>query len=152
MHARQVCADCHKTRHDSVGRIVFAAQEQRDRLNGILHPRIRARTRALVQRLEQRSVKLACYEAALLVENGLAEEYRPLVVVSLPAELQLGRMMERDGLSEQRARRRIEAQLPLSDKVALADHVIDNTGSLQQLLDRADEVLDRISRSCRHQP
>jgi len=135
---------------ERLGRLVFADAELRSRLNRLLHPRIRARARQLARALEQRGVTLACYEAALLVESGLAEQYRPLVVVAAPAELQLSRMMARDGLTREQARHRIAAQLPLPDKVALADHVIANTGSLQQLQDRADEILDRIAGSvCR---
>ncbi len=130
-----------------LGRLVFAEPELRDRLNSLLHPRIRARTRQLSQELEQRGVTLACYEAALLVENGLADEYRPLVVVAVPPQLQLRRMMTRDDLTEEQARHRIASQLPLSDKVAMADHVIDNAGSPDQLQERADEILEQITRS-----
>ena len=77
--------------------------------------------------LAAEGVTLACYEAALLVENGLMEAFRPLVVMSLPAEMQRARLMARDGIEETAAEQRLAAQLPLSEKVAVADFVIDNS-------------------------
>src|SRR5262249_45185646 len=87
---------------------------------------------------------LACYEAALLVENGLADAFRPLVVVSLPEELQVERAMARDAASEAEVKARIAAPLPLAEKVGVADYVIDATGDVASVERRADEVLDAI--------
>ena len=130
-----------------LGRIVFNDPAERARLNAILHPRIRDATMERARRLEEQGVTLACYEAALLVENGLADAFRPLVVVAAPRELQRRRIQERDGLSEREADARIDAQLPLAEKVAVADYVIDNTGSLDELVAAADRVLDAIRES-----
>lgn len=127
-----------------LGRIVFSDDRRRARLNVLLHPRIRAETQRRVEVLAERGVGLACYEAALLVENGLADEFRPLVVTSAPRAVQLSRLLARDGLPEAQAGERIGAQLPLADKVRLADHVIDTTGTLAETLARADGVLSEI--------
>jgi dephospho-CoA kinase len=127
-----------------LGAIVFADPQQRNRLNAIIHPRIAAATQARIAELAAAGVTLACYEAALLVENGLADAFRPLVVVSLPAELQRERMMARDGIDDAAAEQRLAAQLPLSEKVAVADFVIDNSGDREQLVARANQVLDEI--------
>jgi len=127
--------------------LVFADERKRHQLNAILHPRIGAETARRAQLLDEQGVRLACYDAPLLVENQLTEAFRPLVVVSLPAELQCARLQQRDGLDEAAAAQRIAAQLPLADKVAVADYVIDNSGSLEALLARADEVLDAIRAS-----
>ena len=127
-----------------LGRIVFNDPAERARINAILHPRIRDATMARAAELDAQGVRLACYEAALLVENGLADAFRPLVVVAAPRALQRRRIQERDGLSESEADARIGAQLPLEDKIAVADHVIDNTGSLDDVVAAADRVLDAI--------
>lgn len=87
---------------------------------------------------------LACYEAALIVENGVADAFRPLVVVSAPEATQVSRACARDGAAEDDVRARIRAQMPLAEKVKAADFVIENQGSLADLHRRTDEVLAAI--------
>jgi dephospho-CoA kinase len=127
-----------------LGELIFAAPEKRRALNAILHPRIGARSAERIAALEAAGEELACYEAALLVENGLSDAFRPLVVVAVPLVVQVARAMARDGSTEEQARARIAAQLPLAAKIAAADHVIDNAGELSTTARRADEVLDAI--------
>jgi dephospho-CoA kinase len=124
--------------------IVFTDEARRKRLNAILHPRIGALTAMRASELADRGEKAACYEAALLVENGLAEAFRPLVVVAVDEAVQIARAMERDRATFEEASARVRAQLPLAEKVKLADHVIDNSGSREATRARADEVLDLI--------
>lgn len=127
-----------------LGDRVFGDPEKRRALNAILHPRIGALGMERAEALAARGEKLACYEAALLVENGLADAFRPLVVVAVPEAVQLARAMARDGSTEAQARARIAAQRPLADKVAVADHVIDNAGSPEATARQADAVLAAI--------
>ncbi|MBW2529330.1 MAG: dephospho-CoA kinase [Deltaproteobacteria bacterium] len=124
--------------------VVFADGAARRQLEQLLHPRIRARAAERAAELGARGVTLGCYEAALLVERGLVDRYRPLVVAALPPSQQLARLMARDGLCEAEARQRIEAQLPLDDKVALADVVVDTAGSLADTARQADDALDAV--------
>jgi len=124
--------------------LVFSDPDRRSRLNAILHPRIGAASAAGVAELAARGETLACYEAALLVENGLADAFRPLVVVAVPEGEQVARAMARDRATEEQVRARIAAQLPLATKVAAADHVIDNGGSRAETERRTDEVLAEI--------
>lgn len=123
---------------------VFSDPEKRRALNHIVHPRIAALSAQRIQELDAAGEPLACYEAALLVENGLADAFRPLVVVIVPDETQVQRAMARDAATEAQVRARIEAQLPLSAKVAAADFVIDNGGDLAATERRVDEVLAAI--------
>ncbi len=127
-----------------LGELVFAAPDQRRALNAILHPRIGALSAQRITALDAAGEPLACYEAALLVENGLSDAFRPLVVVAVPLEVQVARAMARDGSTEDQARARVAAQLPLATKIAAADHVIDNAGSAAETERRADEVLEAI--------
>jgi dephospho-CoA kinase len=126
--------------------VVFSNPDQRRRLNAILHPLIQAASAAGLAELAARGELLACYEAALLVENGLADAFRPLVVVAVAEEAQVTRAMARDGATEEQARARIAAQLPLATKVAAADYVIDTTGPRADTARRVDEVLGEIRR------
>jgi dephospho-CoA kinase len=123
---------------------VFRDESARRRLNAILHPRIAARTAELAAEHAARGVPIACYEAALLVENGVADAFRPLVLVAAPEEEQVRRAMARDALSEGEARARVAAQMPLAAKRAVADHVIENDGDVAELERRTDRVLAAI--------
>jgi dephospho-CoA kinase len=124
--------------------LVFSDPDRRRRLNAIVHPLIGAASAARVAELTARGEPIACYEAALLVENGIADAFRPLVVVSVPEAVQVARAMARDAATEEQARARIASQLPLAAKVAAADHVIENGGSREETIRRTDEVLEAI--------
>lgn len=113
-------------------------------LNAIVLPRIAAQGLHEREELAAAGHDLACYDAALLVENGLADVMRPLVVVLAPVELQRARVLARDGLPAEQVDQRIAAQASNEHKRALADYVIDNTGSLDALYAEADRVLDAI--------
>lgn len=127
-----------------LGAIVFGDDEKRKTLNRILHPRIAGRTMQTAQELASRGEPLACYEAALLVENGAADTFRPLVVVVASEETQIARIIARDRLSEADARARISAQMPVKEKAAVADYVIDTGGTMDDTYRQADEVITKI--------
>ncbi len=127
-----------------VAAIVFADAKARAALNAIVHPRIGALTALRAAEIAARGEPLACYEAALIVENGLAEMFRPLVVVPAPVEPHGARAMSRDGATEAEARARIGSQMPLAKKAAVADIVLENTGTLAELAERADAMLARV--------
>jgi dephospho-CoA kinase len=111
-----------------LGAIVFADPEARRRLEAILHPRISELCDARAAALAAAGHKLAFYEASLLVETGRHRDFDGLVVVTASPEAQITRAMARDHLTRDQARARIDAQLPMADKVAVATHVIDNSG------------------------
>ncbi len=129
-----------------LARLVFGDPSARKRLEAITHPLVAI---TLTQNLEQLSAAgepLVCYEAPLLVETGRCEEFRPLVVVTAPEDVQVVRAMRRDGSDEAHVWSRLHSQAPLERKLHVADHVIDNGGSLADTIDRADAILDRICR------
>jgi len=125
---------------------VFGDADKTKALNAITHPRIGARSAEKTAELEARGEPLACYEAALLVENGLADAFRPLVVVAAPESVQIARAVARDTADEAAVRARISAQLPLAKKRDAADIVIDNDGTLETLRERTDLALDEVCR------
>jgi dephospho-CoA kinase len=113
----------------ALGARVFGDAAARARLNAITHPRIAQAAQEAVARHAAAGAPVVIYEAALIVENGLHRALDGLIVVSVPAEVQVARTMARDGLDEAAARARLAAQLPLADKLAVASHVVDNSGS-----------------------
>jgi dephospho-CoA kinase len=127
-----------------VADIVFHDASARAKLNAITHPRVAALSMQRAAELGARGEPLVGYEAALLVENGMYEMLRPLVVVSAPEDVQVARAVVRDTAKEDDVRARIRAQLPLAQKVAVADVVVENTGSLAELEARADDALDQV--------
>jgi dephospho-CoA kinase len=123
---------------------VFTDGEKRKALNAIVHPIVTMLTFKRSAELRDEGRPLACYEAALIVENGVADAFRPLVVVSAPEDAQVARACARDAAAEAEIMARIRAQMPVSEKLKAADFVVENTGSLADLARRTDEVLRAI--------
>jgi len=124
-----------------LGAIVFADRRRLDELNAIVHPRVREESKRLIRAcVDQGRHPMAVYDAALLIETGIYKEFDRLVVVACSRERQIERLRERDGMDVEQAESRIDAQAPLSEKVALADYVIETNGTVDQTLERADEV------------
>ncbi|NUO50084.1 MAG: dephospho-CoA kinase, partial [Polyangiaceae bacterium] len=124
----------------AVGARVFNDEAARKKLNGIVHPKVNALFLERFLALVERGEELVCYEVPLLVESGLAEGLRPVVVVAASEQVQIRRAMERDGLDEAAARARVRSQAPLEEKLKVADYVIENDGSKAEVLKRTDEV------------
>ena len=114
----------------ALGRRVFGDASARAALEGILHPLIAVESARQIQQAVAEGAPLVVYDAALLIESGRADMFRPLVVVSVRPQTQIDRIMRRDGLDEAGAQARLDAQMPVAGKAALADHVIDNEGDL----------------------
>lgn len=130
-----------------LGALVFADPEARRALERITHPRIAAAGQEAIARLVARGVDPVIYEAALIVENKLHSWMNGLIVVAVPPAVQLQRLMARDGLDEDAARARLAAQLPLADKIAVADHVIDNSGSLEATRAQVQALWARLGKA-----
>jgi len=125
---------------EKLGSIVFADPQARMRLQSITHPRIGRLSAQRLAALQQGEAPYVVYEAALLVETGAYKGLDALVVVAADEGLQVSRVMQRDGLSEEAARKRIAAQLPLAQKIEVADFVVHNDGSLRELEERTLEL------------
>jgi dephospho-CoA kinase len=126
-----------------LGSMIFLDPQKRGTLDnivqGILSDEIRSQLKKLVE-----SHPLVGLDAALIIEQGHQDEYRPLVVVAVSAEIQVKRIQERDGFTEEEARARLAAQLPMEEKVKFADHVIWNDGTKDELLQRALCILVKL--------
>jgi dephospho-CoA kinase len=115
-----------------LGKRVFADAHARARLNAIVHPAVRERSAARLAAEARKGAPIAVYDAALILENGLGGAMDALIVVAVPEDVQVERLVRRDGIDHEAALARIRAQMPLAEKVAAADWVIDNSGTLTE--------------------
>jgi dephospho-CoA kinase len=135
----------------ALGKIVFGDPARRKRLEALLHPPIIAeQDRRIAEAFARDPNAIVIVDAALMVESGGYKRFDYLVVVHCAPEIQLERLMARNGLSREEALRRIGAQMPQEEKIRLADLTIDTSGSLDETR-RATaavwEALLRLSRS-----
>jgi dephospho-CoA kinase len=121
-----------------LGAIVFSDEGRRAALNAITHPLIGRRSQELFESAAPDAIVV--YDMPLLVEGGLAALHDVVVVVDVPVETQLERLVARRGMSEADARARIAAQATREQRLAVADIVIDNSGPLEALDARVDRV------------
>jgi dephospho-CoA kinase len=128
----------------ALGQIIFADSSAKKRLEDITHPRIHARIAEELSQLAQEETPLALVSAALMVETGSYTLYEGMIVVTCPEEIQLQRLVARDGLSEADARARIDSQMPQSAKASLAELVIDNGGPLETTLGQVQDWLEEL--------
>ena len=128
-----------------LGQQVFADPKKLAQLNRITHPRIARAARREIRRHRAAGVPLVIYDAALLVEAGWHRKLDKVVVVSVPQKVQVERLAARDGVSRAAALQRVRSQLPLSAKLALADHVINNGGSLKQTQSQVNRLWRALS-------
>lgn len=127
-----------------LGDIVFRDAARRERLNAIVHPRVIAAREEQFGQMEAENPRgLAIVEAALLIEAGYYKKLDRLIVCSCRPEQQLERLRAR-GLSEEDARQRIAAQLPLEEKLRLADDVVDCSGTLDETRRQTDALVGRL--------
>ena len=124
-----------------LARIVFFDAEQRRRLNALIHPEVGAEISRRISEYEKSfSSGIIIVDAALMVETGGYKQYDCLIVVTCDPSSQLSRLMDRDGMTEEEAGARMASQMPMEDKIKLADYVIDNSGTLKQTRDQAESV------------
>ncbi|MGG1518557.1 dephospho-CoA kinase [Paenibacillus oryzisoli] len=125
-----------------LGELIFGSEEQRKALESILHPPIRAAMRSQMADYEREHPdKLVVVDVPLLFESGLASMFEATLVVYVPREVQLKRLIARDGLTEDQAALRLEAQMGIEEKRSLADFVIDNSGTLEQTTQQVEHFL-----------
>lgn len=134
---------------ERLGRRVFGDDDARARLEAITHPRIAAAFAAQVLRAARDGVEVLVYEAALLVESGARRAVERLVVVTAPPEVQRARVEARDGLGADAAQARMDAQASVAEKVAVADFVIVNEGSMVDLQNKVSELWKELTNVAR---
>jgi dephospho-CoA kinase len=123
-----------------LGGLVFADEEARQRLNGIVHPLVRDWMAARTAEAAVAGADIVVQDVPLLYENGLEDLFSSVVLVYVPEDLQVERLVQGRGLSEDRARAVIAAQMPIDEKRRRAHHVIDNSGTPEQTRRQVEEI------------
>jgi dephospho-CoA kinase len=128
-----------------LGQIVFADPAARKTLNSILHPLIISKQDELLRRFEQDDPdSIAVIDAALMIESGGYKRLDKLIVVHCRPEIQLSRLMKRDGLSREAAQARIGAQMPQEEKQKYADFLIDTSGDYPETRKQVEAVFREL--------
>ncbi len=142
-------ADGHIDRAALAGK-VFADPAKLALLNQITHPEIFARIADRLEELHSRDV-VVVLDAALLLETGLAQRVDMVIVTHSPKELRVERLAAR-GLGSEQAKARMVSQLSENERLARADLVIDNSGSLEDLVEQVDDAWRELRRRLAEQP
>jgi dephospho-CoA kinase len=141
---RDILGESGEIDRKKLGAKVFDNKAKRAKLEAITHPAIARLAKRGMELIAERGSTLAIYEAALLVETGIYKSLSALVVVSCPVEMQLERLVARDGFTRDAAAARIASQFPLVEKVTVADYVIDTTSTLEETRSETLKVLSKI--------
>ncbi len=128
-----------------LGRVVFADEAQRARLNALLHPLIMsAQDEWLSERAAADPDGVAVIDAALMIESGGYRRFDKLIIVHCRPEVQLARLMARERLDRAEAERRIAAQLPQAEKMLYADFLIDTSGDFETTRTQTEAIYEKL--------
>ena len=128
-----------------LGSIVFADEAKRLELNSIIHPLVlEEQDRWLRSRESEDPDGIAIVDAALMIESGGYRRFDKLIVVWCEPELQLQRLIKRDGFSREEAERRVASQMPQDEKKSYADFLIDTSGDLDNTRRQVAEVFHQL--------
>jgi dephospho-CoA kinase len=129
---------------ERLGDIVFASAGLRATLNAIVHPRVGARMAELESAAGPGAIVV--HDVPLIAENDLASNYDLVVVVDVPAAVQARRLVRRRGMTREQAQARMSAQASRQQRLAIADIVLDNSGSLSELDRQVGDLWSELRR------
>ncbi|MEJ1086822.1 dephospho-CoA kinase [Microbacterium sp. Mu-80] len=130
----------------ALGALVFGDDAALARLNGIVHPAVRDESaRRFAAAFADDSDAVVVYDVPLLVEARVDDPWDLIVVADAPADVRVRRLIELRGMAEDAARARIAAQVSDADRRAIADIVIDTSGTLAETLRQVDEAWPRFA-------
>lgn len=130
-----------------LGAAVFADRDKLDLLNGLVHPAVFAEWQRRMDEIRKTlpdAVVLS--DIPLLIESGVEKMVDLVILVYLPPEEQIVRLMARDGYSREEALQRLASQMPIDDKLPVADIVVRNDGSLEQTRTQIDRLWDELKK------
>ena len=130
----------------ALGAIIFRSPEKREALNAITHPAVATRSHELFEAAAAADPgAIVVYDVPLLVEAGRSDEFDLVVVVDASTETRLARLTQLRGMSRDEAMHRINSQATNTERLAIADVVIDSNGTLEQTLEQADALWEKLS-------
>ncbi|MBE3556576.1 MAG: dephospho-CoA kinase [Firmicutes bacterium] len=135
----------------ALGARIFSDDAARQALNAIVHPAVQQLQRERVAQLEQEPGRVILLDVPLLYEIGMDAWMHKVVVVWVPREVQIARLMQRNGLTRPEAEARVKSQMSLDEKRRRADYVIDNSGSLQSTRAQTERVWQELAECARQE-
>ena len=130
-----------------ISEIVFRDPEKRKKLEGFTHPRIYEDFRRLVKEYTEKDPEVIIQVVVpLLIEANLQYLFHKLLLVYIPQEKQIERLMDRDKISQEMAQNILTAQLPIDEKKGYADFIVDNSGSLEETKRQVGEVWQKLKK------
>jgi dephospho-CoA kinase len=125
--------------------LVWDHPDRLEKLNAMVHPPVWARQEKRMAEIAQADPHaIAVVEAAILVETGSYRRFDKLIVVTCTAEQQMERALKRGSYSKEEILARLSRQLPLEEKVRLADYVIDTSGTKERTLEQVQTVYESL--------
>ncbi|MEM5015922.1 dephospho-CoA kinase [Metabacillus indicus] len=128
---------------EKLGSIIFQNANEREKLNSIVHPAVRKEMLRQKEEAEASGEAAVVLDIPLLFESKLTHLADVTLVVYVNPDVQLSRLMKRNGLSEEDAKWRIASQLPLNEKKDQADEVIDNNGTIEETKKQFHTLLEK---------
>lgn len=125
-------------------KMVFDNPAARQRLESIIHPKVRALAEKSIHELEAAGHVIIVYEVPLLYEGQLQLWLRPVILVACDVATQKQRLRDRDHLTDEEAQQHLDAQMSLAEKRRLADYVVENNGTVNELEQQLKAVLKKI--------
>ncbi len=129
---------------ERLGEIVFSNPSKKEKLEKLTHPEIFKKILRKIREIKKQGYPLIVVDAALLFESGLHQQMDKTILIRTRPEIQRQRLMTRDGLSADQAGKRIQAQMPDSEREKLANYIIDNSGSPEETYRQLLEVITQI--------
>lgn len=127
----QVLTQAGRLDRQALGETVFADAAARADLNAIIHPLVRRRRAELIAQAAAGQIVVSVIP--LLVETGLVDQFDAVVVVDVPSQTQVARLVRRNDISQEQAQARLDAQASRAERLAAADWVVTNSGSRAEL-------------------
>jgi dephospho-CoA kinase len=129
----------------ALAEIVFSDQKSRKALEEFTHPRIFEERNTLVNAIKEKDPSsIVIIDIPLLFELSFKAKFDKVILVYVCRDIQLKRVMERDGLEKQEVEKRLQAQLPIDEKRSLADYIINNEGSLENTRDQVRKIIREL--------
>jgi dephospho-CoA kinase len=129
--------------------IVFNDYEKKRILENILHPKVNQEIDGWIEiNKKENSDKVLFVSVPLMIETGSYKKYDKVILVYAPRELQIKRLIENKGYSYEEALARINAQMDMGEKRKYADYIIENTGSIQELEEKVEQLYEILLKDC----
>lgn len=124
-----------------LGELVFNDSSAMYMLNAIMKPLIEVESERQIAALHAKGNDIVVYDAALIIEQGNADKYRPLIVVHCPKEVQIDRIVKRNNVTREQALSRINAQFSVENKIKVADYVVDTSNTIEYSIAQTENII-----------